>query len=124
MNCVRHVHFAGVNFLISQKLTAISASRSAIPTSLSGSSLPRQDKLSYLIDWYRLTLVLYESHPRLRRRCGIGIGLPGFDVQSFSRRTDTGFIGTNPSGNGVLAWRQVAIVAIALGKASHVLSID
>src|SRR5215831_18614315 len=123
-NYVRHVHFAGVNFLISQQLTAISASRSAIPTSLSGSSLPRQDKLSCLIEWYRLTLVLYQSHFPSRLACGIGIGLPSFDVQSFSRRKDTGFIGTNPSGNGVLASRQVAAVMSALGKGSHVFAID
>src|SRR5215831_18581985 len=82
-NYVLYVHFAGVNFLISQKLTAISASRSAIPSSLSGSSLPRQDKLSHLIDWHRLTLILYQSHFPSRLACGIGIGLPSLDVQSF-----------------------------------------
>src|SRR5215475_819248 len=85
---------------------------------------PRQANLSYLIDWYRLTLVPHQSHAPSRLACGIGIGLPGFDVQSFSRRIDTGLIGINPGDNDVLAWRQVATVTSAFGKACHVLAID
>src|SRR5215510_14616076 len=112
--------FAGVIFLVSQRLAAILRQHSAIPSSVSGDSLSRQDKLSCLIQWHRLTLVLYQSHAPSRLACGIGIGLPSFYVQSFSRRPDTGFIGTNPSGNGVLACRQIATVMSALGKTSHV----
>src|SRR6266480_6984942 len=65
------------------------------------------DKLnfSYLLDWHRLTLVLYQSHLPSRQTCGKGIGLPSFDVQSFSRRTGAGLIGINPGGNDVLACR-------------------
>jgi hypothetical protein len=68
--------------------------------------------------------VLYQSHIPSRQACGKGIGLPSYDVQSFSRRTGTGLIGIKPGGNDVLACRQVARVASALGKASHVLAID
>ena len=111
-------------FLVSRMLVPISRQRTAIPSMLLRDSLPRQDKLSYLIDWHRLTLVLYQSHIPSRQTCGKGIGLPSFDVQSFSRRSGTGLIGINPGCNDVLACRQVATVVSALGKASHVLAID
>jgi hypothetical protein len=42
----------------------------------------------------------------------------------FSPRTLTGLKGINAGGNYMLACRQVPIVVSALGKASHVLSID
>jgi len=73
--------------------------------------------------WHQLP-VPHESHIPSRQACGKGIGLPSFDVQSFSRRTGTGLIGINPGDNDVLACRQVATVVSALGKASHVLAID
>jgi hypothetical protein len=91
---------------------------------ISAGALLRQDKLYYLIEWRRLTLVLYQSHIPSRQTGGKGIGLPSFDVQSFSRRTGTGLIGINPGGNDVLAWRQITTVASALGKASHILAVD
>src|SRR5215471_17046628 len=66
----------------------------------------RLDNLNLLlIEWNRLTLVRYQCHFPSRLAGGKGIGLPSFDVQSFSRGPDTGFIGTNASGNGVLACR-------------------
>src|SRR4029453_2712262 len=71
-------------------------------------------KLSYLIEWHRLTLVLHQSHIPSRQACGKGIGFPSFDVQSFLRRTGTGLIGINPGGNDVLACRQVATIASSL----------
>src|SRR5262245_19595542 len=121
----RQVHFSLESFFsVTESWRQFSDSHSAIPGSLPGDSPPQQDKLSCLIQWHRLTLVLYQSHTPSRLACGIGIGLPSFDVQSFSRRPDTGFIGTNPSGNGVLACRQIAAVMSALGKASHVFAID
>jgi hypothetical protein len=42
----------------------------------------------------------------------------------FSPRTLTGLKGINAGGNYVLARRQVPIVVSALGKASHVPSVD
>src|SRR5262249_60252654 len=112
------------SFLVGHKLVPILRHRTAISSILLGDSLSRQDKLSCLIQWHRLTLVLYQSHAPSRLACGIGIGLPSFYVQSFSRRPDTGLIGTNPSGNGVLAWGQVATVMSALAKTSHLSPID
>jgi hypothetical protein len=41
-----------------------------------------------------------------------------------SARTGTGAIGINPDGEAVLARRQVAIVIIALGKASHIFAVN
>jgi hypothetical protein len=87
-------------------------------------SLTRQDKLSYLIDWHRLTLVPYQNQIPARPGCGIGVGLPSLYSYSFSPRTLTGLKGINAGGNYVLARRQVPIVVSALGKAPHVLSID
>ena len=50
--------------------------------------------------------------------------MPSLYSYGFSRRTLTGLIGINPGDNVVLACRQVAAVVSALGKASHILSID
>jgi len=50
--------------------------------------------------------------------------VPSLYSYSFPRRTLTGLIGINPGDNDVLTCRQVATVVSALGKASHVLSID
>ena len=116
--------FAGDIFLVSRKLVPIFRQRTAVPSMLLRDSQTRQAKLSYLIEWHRLTLVLHQSHIPSRQACSKGIDLPSFDVQSFSRRTGTGHIGINPGGNDVLACRQVATVASALGKASHILAID
>jgi hypothetical protein len=112
------------SFSLAVRWRRFSASHSAIPSSLLGDSQPRQAKLSYLIDWHRLTLIPHQSHFSSRQACGKGIGLPSFDVQSFSRRTGAGLIGINPGGNNVLACRQVATVVSALGKSSHILAID
>src|SRR6266404_2537841 len=98
-NYVRRVHFAGV---ISSRYPCADATM-AISSMLPGDSQPRQAKLSYLIDWHRLTLVLYQSHIPSRQASGKGIGLPSFDVQSFSRRTSAAGIGINSGGNDVLA---------------------
>src|SRR5262245_44938699 len=112
------------SFSFAESWRQFSASYAAISSRLPGNSLTRQDKLFYLIDWHRLTLVPYESHTPSRLACGVGIGLSSFDGQSFSRRTDTGFIWRDTGSNGVLACRQVTNVDIALGKASHILDID
>src|SRR6266480_3958250 len=68
--------------------------------------------------------VSYQNQIPARPGCGIGVGLSSFYSYCFSRRTLTGLIGINSGGNYVLACRQVAAVVSALGKASHVLSID
>jgi len=44
--------------------------------------------------------------------------------QGLSPRTGTGLMGISPGGYDVLTCRQVARVASALAKASHVLAID
>jgi hypothetical protein len=75
----------------------------AISSMLLRNSQPRQGKLSYSVEWHRLTPVRHQSHIPSRQACGKGIGLPSLDVQSFSRRTGTGLIGINPGGDDVLA---------------------
>jgi len=96
----------------------------AISGMLLRDSPSRQAKLSYLIEWHRLTLVPYQGHISSRQACGEGVGLPCFYSQVFLRRTGAAWIGINPSGNDVLACRQVATVASALAKVSHILAID
>src|SRR4029453_5701070 len=96
----------------------------AISSMLLRNSQPRQGKLSYSAEWPRLSPVRHQSHIPSRQACGKGIGLPSLDVQSFSRRTGTGLIGINPGGDDVLACRQVATVASAFGKVSHILAIE
>jgi len=125
-NYVRRVHFGGIiSFWLAVRWRQFSASTGmAISSMLPGDSQPQQAKLSCLIEWHRLTLVPHQSHIPSRHACSKGIGLPSFDVQRFLRRTGTAWIGINPSGNDVLACRQVSTVVSALGKASHILAID
>jgi len=80
-------------------------------------SLQRQDKLSYL-------RVPYQNQLLSRPCSSVGVGLPGFYGQGFSRRTLTTRIRIYPGRKGVLACRQVAIVISAFSKASHILAID
>ena len=89
--------FAGDIFLVSRKLAPIFRQRTAVPSMLLRDSLPRQDKLSYLIDWHRLTLVLYENHITSRPGCGVGVGVSSLYRQGFSRRASTGLIGIDPA---------------------------
>jgi hypothetical protein len=124
-NYVRHVHFRWSGLFSLASWCQFSASACmAIPSMLLRDSQPRQAKLSYLIEWHRLTPVRHESHIPSRHACGKGIGLPSYDVQSFSRWAGTARIGINPGDNHVLAWRQIATVVSALGKASYILAID
>src|SRR6266516_6165989 len=68
--------------------------------------------------------VSYQDQISSRPGCGIGVGLSSFYSYGFSPRTLTGVIGINSGDKDVLACRQVPIVVSALGKASHVLSVD
>src|SRR5437868_2800958 len=68
--------------------------------------------------------VPYQNQSPSRPGCGIGVGLSSFYIYGFSPRTLTGVIGINSGDKDVLACRQVPIVVSALGKASHVLSVD
>src|SRR6266481_6459847 len=111
--------FAGDIFLVSRKLAPISRQRTAVPSMLLRDSLPRQDKLSYLIDWHRLTLVLYENHILSRPACGVGVCLPSLYRQGFARRASTGLKGIDSGGKAVLTCRQVATVISALSKGCH-----
>src|SRR6476620_2333294 len=53
-NYVQHVHFRwSSSFSLAESWRQFSASHSAIPSILPGDSLPRQAKLSCLIDWHR-----------------------------------------------------------------------
>src|SRR5436190_10248957 len=97
--------FAGVIFLVSRKLAIIFPPPTATSSMLPGDSLPRQDKLFYLIDWHRLTLVLYENHIASRPGCGVGVCLPSLYRQGFLRRASTGLKGINPGCNLVLTCR-------------------
>src|SRR6266480_6603860 len=69
-------------------------------------------------------LISYQNQIPSRPGCGIGVGLSSFYNQGLSPRTLTGLIGINSGGKDVLACRQVPIVVSALGKASHILSVD
>jgi hypothetical protein len=80
-------------------------------------SLPRQDKLSFL-------LVPYQTQIPSRPGCRIGVGVPSLYGQGLSARTCTGLMGISPDGYDVLAGRQIATVVSALAKGSHVLAID
>src|SRR5438477_8562560 len=96
--------FAGVIFLVSRKLAIIFRHRRP-PSMLPEGSLPRQDKLSSLIDWHRLTLVFYENHIASRPGCGVGVCLPSLYLHGFLRRASTGLKGINTGGNLVLTCR-------------------
>src|SRR5262249_23728125 len=52
----------------------------------------RQDKLSYLIHWHRLTLVLYELQILSRPACSVGVDLASFYRQGLSSRAGTRLI--------------------------------
>jgi len=80
-------------------------------------SLQQQDKLSYL-------RVPYQNQLFSRPGCSVGVGLPGFYGQGFSRRTFTARIRIYPGRNGVLTCRQGAIVTSTFVEASHELVID
>ena len=109
--------FAGVNFLVSRKPTAICHQRTAISSRLPRGSLPRQDKLCYL-------RILYQTQISSGPGCSVRVGLPSLYSQGLSPWTGTGLMGFTPDGYDVLPGRQIATVVSALAKASHVLAID
>ena len=76
------------SFLVGRKLVPIPRQHTTM--------LLGQDKLSYLIDWHRLTLVLYENHIASRPGGGVGVGLSSLYRQGFSRRGSTGLVRIDP----------------------------
>src|SRR6476660_2026296 len=82
-NYVRHVHFRWSHlFSLAVRWRQFSAStRMAISGMLLRDSPSRQVKLSYLIEWHRLTLVPHQSHIPSRQASGEGVGLPCFYSQ-------------------------------------------
>jgi hypothetical protein len=103
------------SFLVSR--TLIFHQRTAIPSMLTPGSLPRQDKLFDL-------LIPYQNQIPARPGCSIGVSLASLYSHGFFPGTGTGLMGISPGGYDVLTCRQVARVASALAKASHVLAID
>ena len=76
-NYVRRVHFRwSYLFSLAVSRRQFCANAQLYSSMLLRDSLPRQDKLSYLIEWHRLTLVPHQSHIPSRQACGVGIGLP------------------------------------------------
>src|SRR5439155_18149503 len=68
--------------------------------------------------------VSYQNQIPSRPGCSIGVGLSSLYSHGFFPGPATSAIGINSGDKNVLACRQVARVASALGKASHVLAID
>jgi hypothetical protein len=113
-----------VFFIVGRKLVPIFRHCTAVPAIYCEIHCPDKINFAILINWHRLTLIPDQSHTPSRLACGKGIGLPGFDVQRFSRGKDTGLIWINPGGYDVLACRQIATVVSALREASYILAID
>ena len=86
--------------------------------------LPLQAKLSYLIRWDGLPLILYQNDISTRPTRSVGIGLPRFYHQALSPRARISLIRIDADGYVVGTCRQIATIALPLSKASYVPAID
>jgi hypothetical protein len=109
--------FAGVIFSRWPQAGGNCRQHTTISSTLLRESLPRQDKLSYL-------RISYQNQIPSRPGCSERVSVASLYSHSFFSGTGTGLTGIAPDGYDVLTCRQVARVASALAKASHVLAID